>query len=178
MFRLLARCLIRGMVRFGPQLRRGWPAFCRCRIMSRRWGRRWRALTMTGKAGSSALRLLDDYHGGGVDSFAITARLWRFGSEGVEYLSEGLSVRTDSSLLGTGDAASVTVLYSASASEGAVVRVALGQRSANTQWLISVYALRADLTLGYFSLTAWRPESILVAEPCCRRGGGDDAAAG
>ena len=73
-------------------------------------------------------------------------------------LSDGFSVRADTRLLGTGDAASVTVLYSA---EGAAVRVALGRRGANTQWLISVYALRSDLTLGHFALTAWQPESIL-----------------
>ena len=111
-----------------------------------------------GESGSSALRLLDSFYGGGVDSFSITARAWRFGARGVEYLSDGFSVRADTRLLGTGDAASVTVLYSA---EGAAVRVALGRRGANTQWLISVFALRSDLTLGYFALTAWQPESIL-----------------
>ena len=111
-----------------------------------------------GESGSSALRLLDSFYGGGVDSFSITARAWRFGARGVEYLSDGFSVRVDTRLLGTGDAASVTVLYSA---EGAAVRVALGRRSANTQWLISVFALRSDLTLGHFALTAWQPESIL-----------------
>ena len=111
-----------------------------------------------GESGSSALRLLDDFNTSGVDSFAITARLWRFGSAGVEHASDGFSVRADTRLLGEGDAASVAVLHSA---EGAAVRVALGQRGANTQWLISVYALRGDLTLGLFALTAWRPESVV-----------------